>query len=122
MAISVIPGIPDRPHRHLRLVGAPSDSSLPRTRGECRDGARPCPLVSCRHHLAVDVGRKGRLTVHWEPDEEPDRPSCALDVAEQAGGLSPAEVATLIGVTRQGVRVVEEKAVRKMKRRMRGVE
>lgn len=30
---------------HLRV--------LPETRGECVDGCRPCPLVTCRHHLLV---------------------------------------------------------------------
>lgn len=26
----------------------------PRTRGECRNEARPCPWVGCEHHLALD--------------------------------------------------------------------
>jgi hypothetical protein len=27
----------------------------PRNRSECKDGPRPCPWVSCRYHLALDV-------------------------------------------------------------------
>jgi hypothetical protein len=66
------------------------------------------------------VSKRGHLTVHWLPDEEPDRPTCALDVAEQAGGLTPSEIAALIGVSKQRVTQIEEKAKRKMRKPMRG--
>lgn len=35
----------------------------PRTRGECLGGYRPCPWVSCRHHLGVDVTEVGSLVL-----------------------------------------------------------
>lgn len=31
----------------------------PTTRGECCQGPRPCPWVSCRHHLLISVTTKG---------------------------------------------------------------
>ena len=41
----------------------------PLTRAECKDGPRPCPWVSCRHHLLLEVasakpkaGRDARAT------------------------------------------------------------
>ena len=27
----------------------------PASRTECKDGARPCPFVSCKYHLFLDV-------------------------------------------------------------------
>src|SRR5690242_9520574 len=30
----------------------------PRTRGECAEGARPCPFLTCVHHLYLDVSPK----------------------------------------------------------------
>src|SRR5690606_3867534 len=37
-----------------RLLYPETDYWKPRTRAECVDGPRPCPFVSCRHHLYVD--------------------------------------------------------------------
>lgn len=33
----------------------------PRTRGDCRNGIRPCPYVGCRHHLMIHVDEYGTL-------------------------------------------------------------
>jgi hypothetical protein len=33
------------------------DIPRPKTRAECRDEARPCPWVSCRHHLLIEMAR-----------------------------------------------------------------
>jgi hypothetical protein len=33
----------------------------PRTRGDCKDGLRPCPYVGCSHHLLFDVDEYGSL-------------------------------------------------------------
>jgi hypothetical protein len=33
----------------------------PRLRGECREEARPCPWVGCRHHLLLTLARPRRL-------------------------------------------------------------
>jgi len=75
----------------------------PRTRAECADGPRPCPWVSCRHHLygyvdAVGHYRVAKPWLHpWELAE-----SCSLDVAEQ-GGLDDHETAAVSGVDRADV-------------------
>ncbi len=97
----------------------------PRTRGECVDGPRPCPWVSCRHHLYLEymppprqpgqpapVG-PGALKVNF-PDRDPGElgESCSLDVAER-GGITLEEVGKLMSVTRERVRQIE---VRVMKR------
>lgn len=106
----------------------------PRTRGECIDGPRPCPWVSCSKHLLLDVAQvdgkrlrppslrlngrsaKGLRTgadaeaVRVWTDEAVERlhtmaESCSLDVADE-GRHHMREVARLLGVTRQ--RAVQE--------------
>lgn len=49
------------PQLTLRISTAPITEAKqlaiprPRTLGECREEARPCPWVGCRHHLALEV-------------------------------------------------------------------
>lgn len=83
----------------------------PRTRADCVAGPRPCPFVSCRHHLYLDVTPFGSLKLNfpdkevWELEE-----SCALDVAEQ-GGATMARVGQLLSVTRSRVEQLERQAL-----------
>jgi hypothetical protein len=87
----------------------------PKTRGDCADGVRPCPYVSCAHHLYLDVSRKtGAFQVNhrdlesWELDE-----TCALDVADR-GGATLEEVGALMNVTRERIRQIEATALRRL--------
>ena len=88
----------------------------PTTRGECGE-QRPCPWVSCRHHLYLDVNPEtGSVKLNF-PDREPwelER-SCSLDVAEQHGKTLD-EVGETMNVTRERVRQLETVAMRKLKR------
>lgn len=106
---------------HLRV--------LPETRGECRGGMRPCPLVSCRHHLLlVDVtravgGQLGETNVFFSRDfDENDADSitdalmtmaetCSLDVADM-GGLTSQGVGELLGIGVSAVEKIQNKAAR----------
>jgi len=104
--------------RHLQLVPSPPpDSALPRTRGDCKDGYRPCAITTCKFNLCVDVTSAGTLVVHWLPEDEPERPNCALDAADLSG-LGPTDVGLLMRVTTERVNQIERKALRKIKRRM----
>lgn len=81
----------------------------PETRGECVGGPRPCPFVSCRYHLFLDVNpRTGGLTLNY-PDLEPDElsESCCLDVADR-GGETLENVGQVINITRERARQLEE--------------
>lgn len=40
----------------------PGNEQRPRTRGDCKDGPRPCPWVSCRHHLLLEIAKHGPKT------------------------------------------------------------
>jgi hypothetical protein len=87
----------------------------PRTRAECAEGPRPCPFVSCKHHLFVDVSaRTGAIKLNfpdldaWEMNE-----SCALDVADR-GGTTLEDVGAIMNLTRERIRQVEVKALAKL--------
>ncbi len=94
--------------RRLRLVY--QDALRPTTRGECASVPRPCPFVSCRHHLYLDVNY-GRIKLNF-PDKEVDEleHSCSLDEAE-SGPMTLSEVSKRTGVTKERVRQVEEMAL-----------
>jgi hypothetical protein len=89
----------------------------PRTRAECADGIRPCPWVSCRHHLFLDAHpTSGSIRLNHpglEVDQIPE--SCSLDVADRVadsrtGSASLSVVAKLMGITHERVRQVETEA------------
>jgi hypothetical protein len=84
--------------------------SRPETRGDCKDIPRPCPFISCRWHLYLDVSpRTGSIKLNF-PDLEPHElaVSCALDVAE-AGGASQEYVGLAMNLCRERIRQLERK-------------
>jgi len=88
----------------------------PQTRGDCANVARPCPYVSCKNHLYIDVNpNTGSIKVNfperevWELDH-----SCALDVAEE-GGITLEEVGEILNLTRERIRQVEVRGLMKLK-------
>ncbi len=92
------------------------EATLPKTRSACRSGPRPCPFVSCRFHLYLDVNEKtGSIKINF-PDSEPwDLDvSCALDVAEARDGMSLVELGKLLNLTRERARQLEQCALAKI--------
>ncbi len=89
----------------------------PKTRGDCKGSERPCPFVSCRQHLALDISEDGSIKQnfpHLEIDEMID--TCALDVADR-GGMILKDVAQRINVTRERLRQIEHRALITLGRR-----
>ena len=91
------------------------DIERPVTRLDCGNGARPCPFVSCKHHLYLDVSsRTGAIKLNfpdlevWEMTE-----TCALDIADR-GGTTLEEVGAIMNLTRERIRQVEVKGLAKM--------
>lgn len=105
-----------------RIKVLPEDLSIleetprPRTRGECPT-ERPCPWVSCKYHLYVDMTAAGNLKLNF-PDLEPWEleQSCALDVAD-GGSTTLEEVGRLTNLTRERVRQIEARALARLIRR-----
>lgn len=92
----------------------PEDVQRPRTRAECVDGPRPCPYVSCRHHLFLEAAGNGTLLFqHWgrEPDEIPK--TCSLDVTPD--GMQIEQIAEIMGMSRESVRQIEIAAMAKIR-------
>lgn len=100
------------------LVGAalyPEDvPPLPATRAECVDGPRPCPRVSCRHHLYLDVDPHSGSIKRNFPDIEVENmgESCSLDVADR-GALTLEGVGPLLNLTRERIRQIEVNALKR---------
>lgn len=96
-----------------------NQAQRPKVRADCIDGPRPCPWVSCRHHLYADVAASnGSIKLNFaelEPDELTGRlESCSLDVAD-GGSESHERVGELLNVTREAVRLIEQQALRKIR-------
>jgi hypothetical protein len=88
----------------------------PRSRGECQNMERPCPFVSCEHHLYLDVNpQSGAIKLNfphlevWEMAE-----TCALDVADR-GGITLEEVGAILNLTRERIRQVEVRGLGKIR-------
>lgn len=98
-----------------RLLYPEEDYWKPRAREECLDGPRPCPFVSCRHHLFIDVSpRTGAIKLNFPDLEVWDMgESCALDVADR-GGTTLEDVGAIMNLTRERIRQVEVKALAKL--------
>ena len=91
------------------------DIAKPKNRADCQGGERPCPFVSCKHHLYLDVSaRTGAIKLNfpdlevWEMNE-----TCALDVADR-GGTTLEEVGAIMNLTRERIRQVEVKGLAKL--------
>lgn len=112
-------GIRELELQALRDGISPEPHWKPKTRGECMDGHRPCPYVSCRWHLFLDVSSIGSLKLNF-PDIEPDEltESCALDVADR-GGDTLENVGTMLNLTRERIRQLETKAMATLQKRLR---
>lgn len=109
-------------YRHMRAEvarngGRGTPSELPPDRGACKDGPRPCPYVTCKYHLYLDVRDNGSVKLNF-PDIEPHEleESCALDAAEQ-GGMTLMEVADRLNITREAVRLIEDRLLVRIRKK-----
>jgi len=111
---------------HLALVdddpiedSYPEGIERPKTRGDCKGQARPCPFVTCQHHLyriAVLQAQDRSAHAGKEPWQLPE--TCTLDVADK-GGMTLEEVGQILGVTRERVRQLEERGLERAARNAR---
>lgn len=100
----------------------PQKLTRPENRSQCVSGGvnaqRPCPWVSCRYHLAVDVERK-RVNQLGDPAAMGE--TCALDIAE-TGHHTLEEIGDIFGLTRERIRQIEVKTLLKLRLRYQEME
>lgn len=90
------------------------DLKRPRRRADCGT-ERPCPFVSCKYHLYLDVNPiTGSVKINSHVPIEEMEESCALDIAEKGGEMLD-RIGTLIGLTRERIRQVQDAALQKLK-------
>ncbi len=84
----------------------------PGCRSDCQDGPRPCPWVSCRYHLYLDINAgTGSIKFNfpeleiWEMEH-----TCALDLAEE-GESTFEEIGQAINLTRERIRQLTNEIV-----------
>ena len=80
---------------------------MPRTRGECIDGPRPCPWTKCRHHLGEPFGwvAGGTQRMHYASGKRRSPNTCSLDLADR-GGMRWTEIGDELGLSRERVRQI----------------
>lgn len=98
----------------VSLVAYPADVERPLSRADCLGAPRPCPFVSCSHHLYLDVNPEtGAIKLNfphlevWEMAE-----TCSLDVADR-GGITLEEIGAVLNLTRERVRQIETSGLAK---------
>ncbi len=113
--------------REVRQEGpTPTDAEVeaarPRIRADCVNGARPCPWVGCKYHLWLDVTSSGGLQFNQGGRAlEECAETCALDVADR-GGSTLEQVGSVMAITRERVRQLESKALRRLVQRCEELE
>lgn len=87
----------------------------PKTRADCIDGPRPCPWVSCKYNLQIDVRSNGRYTEPTVVIREGCTESCVLDVVDRyPEGTTQQVIAEVMGgVSSQSIEQAERSALRK---------
>ena len=96
----------------------PTDIKRPQTRADCQGHREPCPWVSCRYHLYLDISAYGGLKIN-QPSKHPweIKESCALDVADR-GEHTLEYISELFSVCRERIRQEESVAKSKLDGRL----
>lgn len=102
---------------------------LPLTRADCEKLERPCPYVSCRHHLFLDVDDElGSIKLNFpglfdddgSPRLDEMGATCLLDVADR-DGLTLEAVGALLNVTNERIRQMEAHALQTVRKRLAAI-
>ena len=91
-------------------ISAKENKDRPHVRGDCPTN-RPCPWISCRHHLYLDIDRRGDIFIRYPHLEWSElRETCSLDVADR-GPQTLEYIGRLLNLTRERVRQIEHLAM-----------
>ena len=111
--------------RKSKVVGRIEESDnnfkydRPKKRHEC-PVQRPCPFITCRHNLYIDVRDSGNITFNfYEMPIEMMEFSCAIDIAnENPSGMPLGKIGDIMNLTRERVRQIEIEASEKLKKKL----
>ena len=83
----------------------------PRVLADCTEILQPCPYITCRHNLYLDVLDGGGIRFNF-PNQEPHEVPrlCSLEIAGE-GEHTLEEVGALLNKTRERVRQIEDIAI-----------
>lgn len=101
-----------------QLLYPEKDYWRPRVRSDCDRVQRPCPYVGCKYNLYLDAP-KSDTAIHYnfphlEPWEMSVHGSCTLDIAER-GAVTLAQIGEALNLTRERIRQIEERALRRLR-------
>lgn len=83
----------------------------PKTRADCANVPRPCPYVSCKYNLGVEIDITG-----W-PRLTDAKKSCMLDLIEKnPDGMTLDNIAEILRISKKQVRAELREALSKLKR------
>lgn len=100
------------PEEIASAIPYPEDSPTPSQmkREDCKDGPRPCALVSCHFNNYLSPTANGTIHLTWpglQPEQVPPLWSCSLDVSERGQTVEKPmpleEIAAGLGTTKQTV-------------------
>lgn len=100
-----------------KVTPMPTSHWRPKTRLDCFKVPRPCPYVTCRYNLFLEVCQNGSLRLpHGEHEDAvlKQKRSCALDLAED-GPRTLDDVGRAQSLNRERVRQIEAIAVAKVR-------
>lgn len=93
----------------------PEEINKPIKRSQCKNGIRPCPYISCKYNLYIDVMYNGSIKYNFpniEPWEMED--SCVLDLVDEEIILNLQRIGDLLNISKEDVRQIEFKGLNKM--------
>lgn len=92
-----------------------SQDSVPKIRGHCENGPRPCPWILCKYHLYLDVAIESRSNGdHFGKTLTEIPETCALDLAN-GNGMEWEEIGEVLGTTGQTAANIGKLALNSLK-------
>jgi hypothetical protein len=101
--------------RGQKVEGPGEHRRLPLNRSDCFNGVRPCPYVTCRFNLYLDVTPNGSILLNFPDQEvwEVEDSLCALDHIVRSG-MTLEQIGKCFNLTRERIRQIEDIAKQKL--------